>query len=71
MHSIDFQWGAEGGGGAFFWTLYDYSPWPSLKGHNSKQREHGVTNIVKVKVMSLPLSLHFLKPNSNLMKREK
>ena len=41
-------------------------PWPSLESHHSEKRQHGVTNIVKVKIVSLPFSLLFLLPPQNI-----
>lgn len=35
-------------------------PWPPFEGHDSKQRQHGVTNIVKIEIVSLPFSLFLL-----------
>lgn len=41
-------------------STHAHSPWPSLEGHHCKQRQHGVTNIVKIEVVSFPLPLLFL-----------
>lgn len=35
-------------------------PWPAFEGHDCKQRQHGVTNIVEVEIVYFPLSLFFL-----------
>ena len=43
-------------------------PWPSLESHHSEERQHGVTNIVKVKVVSLPFSLLFLLSHQNILR---
>ena len=41
-------------------TTQAHLPWPALECHDSEKRQHGVTNIVKIEVVSFPFSLVFL-----------
>jgi len=49
-------------------NAHAHSPWPSLEGHDSEERQHGVTNIVKVEVVSFPFSLFFLLSPKNILR---
>lgn len=35
-------------------------PWPAFEGHDCKQRQHGVTNIVEIEIASFPFPLFLL-----------